>query len=282
MERWLKSSSLKRKVSDATSKNDVEETVVPDKLLCVPPEKQVACTSSCGESKTQNKLKRKYDNNYLKLGFFWTGDIEEPNPQCVLCYQVLSNDAMKPSKLKRHFQSRHEQFTKKPLEFFKRKCSELNASKRNMQQKVGGSENKNATEASYRVALLIAKIGKNYTIGETLIKPATKLITRIMLGDKEMHTVEKVQLSNDTVHRRIIAMAENVEKQLVLRLRESPHLALQVDESTDIVGAAKLLVYGRYEYYAEIHDDLLFCQSLPLNTTGECISKVINDYIINN
>lgn len=189
---------------------------------------------------------------------------------------------MKPSKLKRHFQSRHEQFTKKPLEFFKRKCSELNASKRNMQQKVGGSENKNATEASYRVALLIAKIGKNYTIGETLIKPATKLITRIMLGDKEMHTVEKVQLSNDTVHRRIIAMAENVEKQLVLRLRESPHLALQVAESTDIVGAAKLLVYGRYEYYTEIHDDLLFCQSLPLNTTGECISKVINDYIINN
>jgi hypothetical protein len=76
MERWLKSSSLKRKVSDATSKNDVEETVVPDKLLCVPPEKQVACTSSCGESKTQNKLKRKYDNNYLKLGFVCTGDIE--------------------------------------------------------------------------------------------------------------------------------------------------------------------------------------------------------------
>ena len=47
------------------------------------------------------KRKRKYDENYLRLGFTWIGDVDHPDPQCVMCGEVLSNSSMKPY-LRRH------------------------------------------------------------------------------------------------------------------------------------------------------------------------------------
>ena len=40
--------------------------------------------------------------------------------QCVLCYTVLSKEAMTPSQLKRHLQQKHPEHVKKDLIFFKR------------------------------------------------------------------------------------------------------------------------------------------------------------------
>jgi hypothetical protein len=45
---------------------------------------------------------RKYDVEYLSMGFTCAGSEHEQQPQCVLCYELLSNQAMKPSKLRRH------------------------------------------------------------------------------------------------------------------------------------------------------------------------------------
>src|SRR5215469_17362607 len=45
---------------------------------------------------------RKYDSSYIRFGFVATADSPVPKPLCVICGDVLSNDAMKPSKLRRH------------------------------------------------------------------------------------------------------------------------------------------------------------------------------------
>ena len=51
---------------------------------------------------------RKYDNAYLSMGFtFVVAEREEKQPQCVLCYAILANEAMKPSKLRRHLETKH-------------------------------------------------------------------------------------------------------------------------------------------------------------------------------
>ena len=42
-------------------------------------------------------------------------------PQCLLCFKALSNDAMKPYKMKRHLMSEHPEFANKPQSFFERK-----------------------------------------------------------------------------------------------------------------------------------------------------------------
>ena len=60
-------------------------------------------------------------------------------------------------------------------------------------------------------------------------------------------------------------------QQLIQRIKESPKFAIQLDESTDITNLAQLLVYVRYIYKSNVHEDLLFCRPLNDHTTGEDI-----------
>jgi len=46
--------------------------------------------------------KRKYDKDYLKYGFIDTTVSGQIVPQCVICFENLSNDALRPSRLQRH------------------------------------------------------------------------------------------------------------------------------------------------------------------------------------
>ena len=55
----------------------------------------------------QGKERRKYDDNYLGLGFTRIGDEDCPKPQCVVCSEVLANSCLKPSSLRRHLRTKH-------------------------------------------------------------------------------------------------------------------------------------------------------------------------------
>jgi len=80
---------------------------------------------------------------------------------------------MKPNKLKRHFDTKHQNSSDKDVQYFKNKADgvkkgRLDAGGRCQQQNVA------AVEASYLVALRIAKAKKPHTIAEDLLLPATK------------------------------------------------------------------------------------------------------------
>lgn len=281
MDRWLKTGSVKRKAEDTdinrkVKRNDdsAELHTQTSQPLNLPKDSQAK------HGKATAKVKRKYHSDYLKFVFFWTGDAEDPNPHCVLCYDILANEAMKPAKLKRHLETKHRDYTSKPLAFFERKCDELKSHmKKEATTYFVPGENAKATEASFKVSQLIAKAGKPYSIGQTLIKPSAKLMANILLGEKASNEIDKIPLSNDTVQRRIIAMAENVKNQLIARLRLSPLFSLQLDESTDIDNEANLLCYVRYIHGGALHDDFLFCHPLQTNTTGEAIFDSLNTFI---
>jgi hypothetical protein len=66
---------------------------------------------------------------HLSMGFTCAGSEHEQQPQCVLCYELLSNKAMKPSKLRRHLESKHKEHATKPIEFLKNKEQELRQSR---------------------------------------------------------------------------------------------------------------------------------------------------------
>lgn len=72
-------------------------------------------------------------------------------------------------------------------------------------------------ETSYKISLLIAKAGKNHTVGEDLIKPSISAFLKTVLG-KEENDVKAMPLSNDSVKRRIDEMSDDVEAQLVEKL----------------------------------------------------------------
>jgi hypothetical protein len=59
------------------------------------------------------------------MDFACAGSEHEQQPQCVLCYEWLSNEAVKPSKLRRHLKSKHKEHVTKSIEFLKNKEQEL-------------------------------------------------------------------------------------------------------------------------------------------------------------
>lgn len=183
----------------------------------------------------------------------------------MVCGEVLSNESMKPARLKRHLLTKHTALKDKPLDFFLRKWDELKQSKFTVQSCVTSMAK--AQMVSYCASLRIAKAGKPHTIGEQLCLPLAKEITHIMCGEKAAKQLKLVPISNDTVSRRIQTMADNVKKTLTECIKRSQYYSLQLDETTDVADLANLLVYVRYECDGAAQEDFLFCQPLETRTT---------------
>lgn len=69
------------------------------------------------KQKQEVQVKRKtrlYCDSNLNLGFTCCGDQAQPLPVCLICKQKLSNEAIVPSKLKRHFTRKHRNLSYKP------------------------------------------------------------------------------------------------------------------------------------------------------------------------
>jgi hypothetical protein len=73
---------------------------------------------------------------------------------------------------------------------------------------VMGGEDVKALQASCSVSYLIAKSGAAEVIGETLIKPAAKVVAKVMLEDKASKVITGVPLPSNNVHRRITDMTK--------------------------------------------------------------------------
>ncbi|GFU33195.1 uncharacterized protein TNCV_4156981 [Trichonephila clavipes] len=66
--------------------------------------------STSAQTSIVPKIKsRKYSQEYLNFGFTITEVNGEEKPLCVICSKILAADSMKPNKLKRHFETLHEQ-----------------------------------------------------------------------------------------------------------------------------------------------------------------------------
>ncbi|KAL1448445.1 hypothetical protein WDU94_012212 [Cyamophila willieti] len=81
--------------------------------------KSVALEPNSSASREPNSTKisvkptaksRKYNSDYLEMGFTFTGPEQQPKPQCVICYESLSNECMKPAKLRRHLETKHPEY----------------------------------------------------------------------------------------------------------------------------------------------------------------------------
>ncbi|CAF4947251.1 unnamed protein product [Pieris macdunnoughi] len=234
MEKWLKRVAKTTLPPPVDCENSSENT---DDLLSdrsgTESDLQIPSTSRV-ESTKRRKVVRKYDPEYLKLGFTWNHDTTDPRPQCVICYEILANESMRPSKLRRHLETKHSHSINKPVDFFQKKLLEMKSSKNIVSHFI--NINENAVYASYLISLRIARAGKPHTIGEDLVLPSIKDAVGAMFGEKEVKEIERIPLSNNTVARRIDEMAEWTEDELIQRIINSKYYALQlrIDESTDV------------------------------------------------
>lgn len=285
MDRWLNSVKLKRKIIDTDQEEDASSDILPSCSRSEPSVlglsvslNEVPSTQQPSVSKKSNlgiKV-RKYNHDYLELGFTYVGSEENPRPQCVICLEVLSNEGMKPAKLRRHLETKHPESKTKSVHFFKLKLNELKKSQ-NLMKKTSLNINKNATLASYQIAELIANSGKPHTIAEELIVPAALQICKTMLGESAAKTISTIPVSNNTIQRRILDMSENIQKHLFLKLCMSDMFALQLDESTDISKKAVMLVFVRFIWEFQLYEDFLFSYEL-VHTKGEDIFNAIDQF----
>ncbi|XP_013788848.1 zinc finger BED domain-containing protein 5-like [Limulus polyphemus] len=93
-------------------KRDIDE--------CNPESEQTSNVESCSSKKAKPRPTRKYNESYLRFGFSWTGNVDNPQPVCLVCGIKMSNESMLPSKLGKDFKSKHSHLQDKPTSYFKR------------------------------------------------------------------------------------------------------------------------------------------------------------------
>ncbi|XP_050522096.1 zinc finger BED domain-containing protein 5-like [Daktulosphaira vitifoliae] len=235
---------------------------------------------STSNSPTVKKRKyRKYDDSYLEFGFTSTEVNGEERPLCVLCMKVLAPECMLPSKLKRHLETNHKYAVGKSRDYFDRKRKELKQEKSIFFN--NASIPNNALIASYKVAFRIAKCKKPHTIAEELILPAALDMVNIMIGESAGKLLSKVPLSNNTISRRIHHMADDLNDQLIEKLKEKA-FGLQLDEATDINKDAHLICYIRFIDNDDMVEDLLFCKNITAGAKAQDLFEILDNFMSEN
>ena len=184
---------------------------------------------------------------------------------------------MKPSKLKRHLLKKHPEYVGKNLSYFKTQKISLK------RQKLDSSgyfhhQSSACVEASFEVALQIAKQKKPDTIRETLIKPCALSMVKLILSETSAQKIQQVSLSNDTIKRRISQMSANVKQQVINEIKASPMFSLQLDESADVASCSQLLVFVRYVHTEDVKEEFLYCKVLDSTTTAQDVMDSISTF----
>ena len=135
----------------------------------------------------------------------------------------------------------HPALAAKPKALFETKRQSLKQAKMDSSGAFQKQTSK-VVEASYEIAMLIAKSKKSHNIGETLIKPSALHAAELVLGKDRANKLSQISLSNDTVKGRIDEMAQDIKDQVLDQVRASPVFAIQLDETTDVAQCSQLLM----------------------------------------
>jgi hypothetical protein len=181
---------------------------------------------------------------------------------------------MKFNRLQNHFISKHKEHAEADLSFF------FNL-KRNFEARTTltsifssiNNTNIRVLEASYQISLCIAKVVKDHTIGENLIKHLLSIFLKTGYK-KSDEGVKMMPLSNNTVSRIIDEMGEEIEKQLI----KIKKFSLQIDESTLRDSEAVLMSYVRYIENEEFKEEMIFCRKLKSTSKSKDIFDLLKCY----
>uniref|UniRef100_A0A8C4RVL9 SCAN domain-containing protein 3-like n=1 Tax=Erpetoichthys calabaricus TaxID=27687 RepID=A0A8C4RVL9_ERPCA len=234
---------------------------------------------NAGSSKVAKTKTRYYQDSYLNYGFTFVDKKGIQHPRCLLCGDILANEAMVPSKLQRHFQTKHHNANNKNSAYFRCLMDSQQKQAQLFMKTVSVSDK--AQLASFEVAELVAMAMKPHTIVESLIMPACKIMVKTMLGDDAEKVISKMPSSNNTVSRRIEAMSSDINNNVCVLLQTCKRFALQINESTDVSGKSQLLAFVRFSNSTKMLEQFLFCKEL-IETKGEDVFKHVCTFFSEN
>ena len=138
--------------------------------------------------------------------------------------------------------------------------------------------------ASFKVAYRIAKCKKLHTIAEELVVPAALDLVLIIIGESAAQKLKAVPLSNNTISRRIDKILDDINDQLVAKMRGN-EFSLQLHEATTSTSNkdAYLICYVRFiDNNDNIVEDLLFCKPILTNCRSHELFAILNNFFQEN
>jgi len=131
--------------------------------------------------------------------------------------------------------------------------------------------------ASYEVIEIIALKSKSHVIVESVILPPYQKMVKVMLDDKAEQEINKIPLSNYNIQRRIIDFSDNIEQNVMAKLKNC-QFTLQINESTDISNHAQLIAFARVIDEGVIINQFLCCKNLPSTAKGQDVFDILTTH----
>jgi len=216
---------------------------------------------SCDKDEDENpsKKKRVWKGVGRKFNSEWTLEFavieKNEKPLCILCQKGLNEN--KTDSLKKHFSRNHSEFNLKfpvgkpcRVHEIARLTSNLSDEQSVLKKFLSSSEL--VTLASYRGAWILARQKKPFSDGE-LVKEIIISTMETLLENYDsqaksdiMQKVRNLQLSHQTVSRRIQDLSTDLEEQLRNQLKTCQAFSIALDESTDISDTAQIVFWIRF------------------------------------
>ena len=218
--------------------------------------------------------KRKVDSKCRVFNKEWTEkyffiDTGQSKAACLICNETCA--VFKEYNIKRHFVAKHKDFAQKfSTQELKIKAADM-VKKLKLQQGTltkFSSTQEAATKASFVVAYKIAKGNKPFSNAEFVKDCMVDSITIVCPEVKSK--IEAIPMSRKTAVRRIEAIADNFQENLLNTANTFKCFSIALDESTDILDTVQLLIFirGIDEHFC-ITEELLSMESLKGSTTGQ-------------
>lgn len=195
----------------------------------------------------------------------------EEFPICIECEKSFKNSVMKKNHLLSHQLRAHPASVGQNENYFK----QILHQKGILPSQI--AVRKALLTASYILAELTAKTAKSHTTGERLVKPFLEKLVELPLKPEEY---KDIPISNSSIKRRTVDLANYYEKELISRLLNAGKFAIQLDETTDVENGSQLIVICRYRNEGTIAEDMLFCRNLETTTTGKDVYFSVNQYFL--
>lgn len=203
---------------------------------------------------------------------------------CILCNKTFNDN--KVDSIKKHYQQMHSEFDCKFPVGKQVRANEITR----LKSKLEGQQSffkrflttsELITLASYKTAWILAQKRKPFSDGE-LIKEIVLSIMEILLENYEeplkkdiMQKIENMQLSHQTIARRMQDLMKNINKQLLQHLKSCICFSLALDESCDIRDTAQLIFWIRLvSKDLEIYEEMLTIRGMKVRTRGVDIFEI--------
>jgi len=141
-----------------------------------------------------------------------------------------------------------------------------------------------ATEASVKISWVLAKKQKPYSDGEMVKlcfqESADSLFAEFKNKDEIKKQISNLQLSHQTVARRVEIISCDIFEQLLVDLKNASGFSLALDESCDVTDTEQLIIWVRFDMEHTFKEELLALVPLQNTTRGEDIYKALKECLL--